>query len=274
MSKHGEDVSILNDPPNAAFMTYCLGIINCSGLVMAADSRTHAGVDYISTYQKLFDFSQPGERVIILSTAGSLSLTQAVLTLLRKDLRVQEAINLHTCATLYEVARYIGSKIRQIHEQDRSWLQQDGIDFKCSILLGGQIKGEDPELYLIYNQGNFIQATKETPFLQIGETKYGRPILDRTLNYETPLEAVAKCALLSIDSTMKSNISVGPPINIVMYEANTFTLRNQLQLRLGDPYLDKMRKLWEESLKQAFEHMPNIDWEHYQEELQTNIPTD
>ncbi len=251
-------------------MTYCLGIITSSGLIMAADSRTHAGVDYISTYQKLFDFSQPGERVIVLCTSGSLSLTQAVFTLVRKDLRFQESINLHTCATLYEVARYIGSKIRQIHEQDRSWLQQDGIDFKCSFLLGGQIKGEDPELYLIYNQGNFIQATKETHFLQIGETKYGRPILDRALNYEMPLEEAAKCALLSIDSTMKSNISVGPPIDLVMYESNTFNIKHQLQLRLGDPYLAKMRQLWEDSLKQAFERMPNINWQHYQEESQGN----
>ena len=243
-------------------MTYCLGIINRSGLVMAADSRTHAGVDYISTYQKLFDFSQPDERVIVLCNSGSLSLTQAVLTLVRKDLRVQETINLYTCGTLYEVARYIGSKIRQIHEHDRPWLQRDGIDFKCSFLLGGQIKGEDPELYMIYNQGNFIQATKETPFLQIGETKYGRPILDRTLNYEMPLEAAAKCALLSIDSTMKSNISVGPPINLVMYEADTFNIRHQVQLPLGDPYLAEVRKLWEDSINQAFEHMPNINWQY------------
>lgn len=255
-------------------MTYCLGIITDSGIVMAADSRTHAGVDYISTYQKLFDFSQPGERVIVVCTSGSLSLTQAVLTLLRKDVKFQEAVNLYTCATLYEVARYIGSKIRQVHEQDKSWLQQDGIDFKCSFLLGGQIKGEDPGLYLIYNQGNFIQATSQTPFLQIGETKYGRPILDRTLNYNTPLEAAAKGALLSIDSTMKSNISVGPPIDIVMYQANTFTLRHQLQLRLGDPYLTKMRRLWEDSLKQAFEVMPNIDWQHDLEEQQEEISTD
>lgn len=252
-------------------MTYCLGIITCSGLVMAADSRTNAGVDYISTYQKLFDFSQPGERIILLCTSGSLSLTQSVLTLVRKELKFQETVNLHTCATLYEVARYIGSKIRQIHEQDRAWLKQDGIDFKCSFLLGGQIKGEDPELYLIYNQGNFIQATKETPFLQVGETKYGRPILDRTLNYETPLEAAAKSALLSIDSTMKSNISVGPPINLLMYEANSFSIRHQLQLPLGDPYLAEIRQLWEESLNQAFEQMPNIDWQHHSESAQANI---
>ena len=242
---------------------------------MAADSRTHAGVDYISTYQKLFDFSQPGERVIVVCTSGSLSLTQAVLTLLRKDLKTQETINFHTCNTLYEVARYIGSKIRQVQELDRSWLQQDGIDFKCSFLLGGQMRGEEPELYLIYNQGNFIQATSETPFLQIGETKYGRPILDRTLSYQMPLEKAAKCALLSIDSTMKSNISVGPPINLVMYEADTFTIKHQLQLRLGDPYLAKMRQMWEDSLKQAFEHMPNIDWQHQLVEQEpVDIPTD
>lgn len=255
-------------------MTYCLGIITCSGLVMAADSRTHAGVDYISTYQKLFDFSQPGERVILLANSGSLSLTQSVLTLLRKDLKIPEVVNLHTLPTLYEVARYIGSKIRLLHEQDRSWLQKDGIDYKCSFLLGGQIHGEDPALYLIYNQGDCVQATEETPFLQIGEAKYGRPILDRALTYETPLEAAAKCALLSIDSTMKSNISVGPPIDLVMYETNTFAIRHQLQLRLGDPYLAKMRSLWEEYLKQAFEHMPNVDWQHHLEEPPVNTYTD
>lgn len=255
-------------------MTYCLGIITKFGLVMAADSRTNAGVDYISTYQKLFDFSVPDERVILLCTAGSLSLTQSVITLLRQDLKAQAAASLHTLPTLYEVARYIGTKIRQIHEQDRSWLQQDGIDFKCSFLLGGQIKGEDPELYLIYSQGNCIQAMRETPFLQVGETKYGKPILDRTLTFETPLESAAKCALLSIDSTMKSNISVGPPIHLVMYEADSFELKYQLSLRLGDPYLAKIRRLWEESLRQAFDRMPDINWEHYLEEPQADVSLD
>lgn len=244
-------------------MTYGLGIITRSGLVMAADSRTNAGVDYISTYQKLFDFSEPGERVILLCTSGNLSVTQGTLTLLRRDLASQEDANLHTLPTLYEVARYIGNKVRQVQEIDRAWLEKDRIDFKCNILLGGQIRGEEPELYLIYSQGNFIQACKETPFLQIGETKYGKPILDRILSFDTPLEAAAKCALLSIDSTMKSNISVGPPIDLVMYEANSFKIRYELKLSLGAPYLSKIRKLWEISLNEAFERMPNIDWEHY-----------
>jgi len=245
-------------------MTYCLGILSSAGLVMAADSRTNAGVDYISTHQKLFDFSNPGERVILICTAGNLSVTQGALTLLRRDLIAEES-NLHTLPTMYEVARYVGTKTRQIQEQDRPWLEKDGIDFKCTFLVGGQVRGEEPALFLVYSQGNCIQASKETPFLQIGEAKYGKPILDRILAFDTPLEAAAKCALLSIDSTMKSNISVGPPINVVMYETDTFKIRYELKLSLGAPYLAQIRKKWESSLKEAFDRMPNIDWEHYQE---------
>jgi putative proteasome-type protease len=239
---------------------------------MAADSRTNAGVDYISTHQKLFDFSNPGERVILICTAGNLSVTQGALTLLRRDLTAQEESNLHTLPTMYEVARYVGTKARQIQEHDRSWLEKDGIDFKCTFLVGGQIRGEAPALFLVYSQGNCIQASKETPFLQIGEAKYGKPILDRILNFDTPLEAAAKCALLSIDSTMKSNISVGPPINVVMYETDTFKIRYELKLSLGTPYLAQIRKLWEISLHQAFDRMPNIDWEHYQDLQDDSMP--
>jgi putative proteasome-type protease len=243
-------------------MTYCLGIITDSGLVMAADSRTNAGVDYISTYQKLFEFSNPGERVLLLCTAGNLSVTQSVITEIEKDLKVQEEINLYTLPSMYEVARYIGEKLRRIKNIDEQELQKDGIDAQCSMILGGQIREHEPALFLIYSQGNFIHATKDTPFLQIGETKYGKPILDRTLNFSTPLESAAKCALLSIDSTMKSNISVGPPIDLMMYEKDSFHIQHRLRLRLGDPYLAKIRKLWEESLKQAFDYIPNIDWHH------------
>lgn len=241
-------------------MTYCLGLITRQGLVMAADSLTNAGVDYISNYQKLFDFSQPGERVILICTAGNLSMSQGILTLLRKDLKVQAEVNLHTLPTMYDIARYIGQKSRQMLDENRAWLQQDKIDFQCSFLLAGQIRGEEPCLFLIYSQGNCLQATQETPFLQIGETKYGKPILDRTLTYETTLEDAAKCALLSIDSTMKSNISVGPPINLVMYHRDSFLIHHRLQLPLGDPYLIKVRKYWEGSLRRAFEHMPPMDW--------------
>ncbi|MFM7428264.1 MAG: peptidase [Elainella sp.] len=245
-------------------MTYCLGIVTRHGLVMAADSRTNAGVDYISTYQKLFDFSDPGQRVILLCSAGNLSITQSVLNVLEQDLRLRESENLHTMATMYDVARYVGNKIRYIQQQERNWLEKDGIDFKCTLLLGGQIRGESPALYMIYSQGNFIQATTETPFLQIGETKYGKPILDRTLGFNTALEDAAKVALLSLDSTMKSNISVGPPIDLVLYEAHSFFIKHQVRLRSGDPYLEKMRRLWESSLREAFERMPNVDWKQYE----------
>jgi putative proteasome-type protease len=244
-------------------MTYCLGIITSSGIVMAADSRTNAGVDYISTHQKLFDFSRPGDRAVIICTAGNLSVTQATLTLLRQDLATNAEHNLHTLPTLYDIARYVGAKSREIQEQDRPWLEKDHIESSCTFLLGGQIRGEEPGLYLIYSQGNCIQASKDTPFLQIGEAKYGKPILDRILSFNTSLEAAAKCALLSIDSTMKSNISVGPPIRLVMYERETFKIRYELKLKLGTPYLAQIRRLWEISLKEAFDRMPDINWDHY-----------
>jgi putative proteasome-type protease len=255
-------------------MTYCLGIITHEGLVIGSDSRTNAGVDYISTYQKLFDFSDAGQRVILLATSGNLSVTQAIVNALHHDLKLMENENLHTLPTLYDIARYVGSKVRQIQDRERVWLERDGIDYQCTLLLGGQVRGESPGLYMIYNQGNCVQATRETPFLQIGETKYGKPILDRTLTYDISLEEAAKCALLSIDSTMKSNISVGPPIDLVMYEANSFFVRHQLKLRLGDPYLAKIRKLWETSLKQAFERMPNLEWEHYKDNSQDDVLSD
>lgn len=241
---------------------------------MAADSRTNAGVDYISTHQKLFNFSEPGDRVIVICTAGNLSITQATLTLLRRDLIAKADTNLHTLPTLYDIARYIGTKAREIQDQDRPWLEKDHIDVQCTFLLGGQVQGEEPGLYLVYSQGNCIQASKDAPFLQVGEAKYGKPILDRILSFDTPLEAAAKCALLSIDSTMKSNISVGPPIRLVMYERDCFKIRYEMKLDGGTPYLAQIRRLWEISLKEAFERMPDIDWENYLAIANGNLPTE
>ncbi|MEM7771949.1 MAG: proteasome-type protease [Cyanobacteria bacterium P01_A01_bin.37] len=255
-------------------MTYCLGIITCAGLVFAADSRTNAGVEYISTYQKLFEFSKPGERVLLLCTSGNLSITQGVIRSLRRDLKTEEESNLYTLSTMYDVVRYVGDTMRTIQDRDRPWLEKDNIDASCNFLVGGQLPGESPELYLIYPQGNFIQATEEMPFLQIGETKYGKPILDRTITFDTNLSAVAKCALLSIDSTMKSNISVGPPIDITMYEVDSFELRHHLRLPLGDPYLAKIRKLWETSVRRAFEEMPNVEWEYRRDFTIDDVFTD
>ncbi|MGD1931627.1 MAG: peptidase [Leptolyngbyaceae cyanobacterium] len=241
-------------------MTYCLGIHVRQGILLATDSRTNAGVDYISSYRKLFDFSVPQERALILCTSGNLSITQAVLHALERDLIVNAEANLHTLPTLYDIARYIGNCIRKLQEIDRPWLQKDKIDFQCSFLLGGQVKGEAPGLHMIYSQGNCIKSTPETPFLQIGETKYGKPILDRTLTYESAIEDVAKYALLSIDSTMRSNLSVGPPINLIMYETDSFEIVNKARFYAGDPYLIKMRKHWEVALREAAANMPTIEW--------------
>jgi putative proteasome-type protease len=255
-------------------VTYCLGIITKYGLIIAADSRTNAGVDYISTYQKLFNLSLPGERVIFICTSGNLSVTQGMLLMVQKDLRVPEDSNIHTLPTFYDIARYLGGKIRQIQEQDRPYLKQDGIECKCTILLGGQIKGQPPELYMIYSQGNCIHASPQTPFMQIGETKYGKPILDRILTFDTPLDMAAKSALLSIDSTMKSNISVGPPIHLVMYEKDSLKIEHQIKLDSRSAYLLQIRRQWENSLKEAFDRIPEIEWEPSHQQVATEDLTE
>lgn len=253
-------------------MTYCLGILVKAGLVLATDSRTNAGVDYISSYRKLFDFSRPGERVILLCTSGNLSITQAVVHNLAQDIKHNREPNLHTLPTMYDVARYVGQQIRLMQDLDRPWLDKDSIDFQCSFLVGGQVIGEAPELYLVYSQGNCIQATPETPFLQIGETKYGKPILDRTIRFDSSLDAISKCALLSLDSTMRSNLSVGPPINMTRYEADSFEVKHRAQFQAGDAYLLKMRKHWEVSLREAAASMPDIDWNQIEEPPTLGIP--
>ncbi len=230
------------------------------GLVFAADSRTNAGVDQISSYQKLFDFSVPGERVIILCTAGSLSTSQSVVHKLEQDLKTNADVNIHSIPSLHDVAAYVGSVMREIQDRERPWLEKDGIGYQSTFLVGGQIVGEEPNIYLVYSQGNFISATPETPFLQIGETKYGKPILDRTIRSDSPLKDVAKTALLSMDSTMRSNISVGPPIDMVLYGTDTFELRDRVQLQADDPYLDKIREYWENALSEASKHLPTVEW--------------
>jgi putative proteasome-type protease len=246
-------------------MTYCLGIISSHGLVMAADSRTNAGVDYISTYRKMFDFSVAGDRTILLCTSGNLSITQSVMLSIEQDLRSFDIENLHSCQSMYEIACYLGQKLREVQAREREWLEKDRIDSSCNILLGGQVRGQTTELYMLYSQGNFIKAMPETPFLQIGEIKYGKPILDRMLTFDTSIEDAVKCALLSFDSTMKSNVSVGPPIDLIMYRANSLEIRHQRTLMRGDPYLLQVRMEWESFLKTAFDRIPPIDWEQSSE---------
>jgi putative proteasome-type protease len=238
-------------------MTYCLGIVTKYGLVMASDSRTNAGYDQVNTVRKMYTFVQPGERVFVTLASGSLSCTQSVLTLLKRDFDQNKG--LATAPSMYDAARIIGDKVRVVGDMDREALAKDEYKFNVHMILGGQVKGEAPQLFMIYPQGNPLQATEESPYLQIGETKYGRPILDRGIRFEkTSLEEAAKYALLSMDSTMKSNVTVGPPIDLLAYSTDELAITRQRRFMIDDPDLNKIRVRWEQALRQAIARLPEL----------------
>src|SRR5438128_1029411 len=217
-------------------MTYCLGIVTKHGLVMASDSRTNAGYDQVNVVRKMHTFVQPGERVFVVLTSGSLSLTQSIITLLRRDF--DSGQGLAKAPSMYDAARVVGEQVRRVSDLDRTSLERDDYRFNIHLLLGGQVKGQRPELYMIYPQGNPLAATEDSPYLQIGETKYGRPILDRGIGYDrTTLEEAAKYALLSLDSTMKSNVTVGPPIDLLAYSIDELNITRQRRFTESDPDL-------------------------------------
>lgn len=238
-------------------MTYCLGIVTRHGLVMASDSRTNAGFDQVNTTRKMHTLVQAGQRVFVLLTSGSLSCSQSIVTLLRKDF--DAGAGLAEAATLYDAARVVGRKVREVAEMDRQSLEKDEMAFNVTLLLGGQIKGEPPGLFLIYPQGNPLQATEDTPFLQVGETKYGKPILDRGIRHDhTTLEEAAKYALLSLDSTMKSNVTVGPPVDLLCYAKDELAVTRHRRFAADDTGLQKLRKRWDEAIRQAVARLPDI----------------
>lgn len=241
-------------------MTYCLGIMAQEGLVMASDSRTNAGYDQVNVCRKMHTFEKPGERIFVVLTSGSLSLSQSVLTLLRKDFNQGEG--LAAAPSMYDAARVIGEQVRRVADLDRDALARDEFRFNVNLLLGGQIKGEPLDLYLIYPQGNPLRATAETPYLQIGESKYGRPILDRGIRYEqTSLEQAAKYALISFDSTMRSNVTVGPPIDMLMYERDSLRISRYRRFTERDPDLREIHQQWERALRKAVQELPVIRFE-------------
>jgi putative proteasome-type protease len=238
-------------------MTYCLGIVTKYGLVMASDSRTNAGYDQVNTTRKMHTFVTPGDRVFVLLSSGSLSCTQSIVTLLRREFDRGEG--LAKAGNMYDAARVVGEQVRKVAELDRTALEKDDLRFNVHFLLGGQVKGEGPALFLIYPQGNPLQASEESPYLQVGETKYGRPILDRGIRFNhTSLEEAAKYALLSLDSTMKSNVTVGPPVDLLAYEANAMDITHQRHFGQDDPDLNKIRIRWQQALRQAVSRLPNI----------------
>jgi putative proteasome-type protease len=241
----------------AALMTYCLGIITKHGLVMASDSRTNAGFDQANVVRKMYTFVQRGERVFVALVSGSLSLSQSVMTLLKRDFVAGKG--LATAPSMYDAARAVGEQVRRVSDLDRAALERDEYKFNVHVVLGGQVRGQPPELFMVYPQGNPLQATEDSPFLQIGETKYGRPILDRGIRFDkTTLEEAAKFALLSLDSTMKSNVTVGPPVDLLAYEADTLDVTSYRRFEADDPDLAKIRLRWQAALRQAVARLPNV----------------
>lgn len=242
-------------------MTYCIGILLEQGLVLASDTRTNAGVDQVAIAPKMHVFTVAGERMIVLLTAGNLAITQSVINLLREQLNAtDQSMHLENVPSLFEAASVVGTAMRTVHQRDGEALKEHGIDFSASILVAGQIKGEKPRLFNVYAAGNFIEATPDTPYLQIGETKYGKPIIDRVVKYNTQIMDAVKCVLISFDSTIRSNISVALPIDLMIYRTNSFSADCKQRLTEQDPYYATIRKGWGEGLKTVFSSLPNPEW--------------
>ncbi len=241
-------------------MTYCVGMVMDEGLVFASDSRTNAGVDQLSTYSKMFTYGIDGERSFVLMTAGNLATTQAVTLQLASDIRKGNLPNLYSVTDMVEAAEYLGQVSLAQQQKHSSMASGSPIDASASFIFGGQIRGEDPKLFMIYPAGNFISATAENPYQQIGEVKYGRPILDRIIVPSTRLEEAALCALVSMDSTMRSNATVGPPVEVTIYGRDTFHLNRRFCFTADNPYLVELTSLWDNKLKQAFHELHQFNW--------------
>lgn len=238
-------------------MTYCVAVRNHSGLVFLADSRTNAGLDQISTFRKLHRFEVPGDRVMVLLTAGNLAISQAVASSLRVLMNNPEEKNFANVPNMFSAAKLVGDTVRKVHARDAKSLHEFGIEFNVNLIFGGQIKGEAPRLFNVYSAGNFIEATDETPFFQIGESKYGKPILDRIVGNDLSLEEVAKCCLISMDSTIKSNLSVGLPLDLLCYETDSLRVTQHQRIDQLDPYFAQIRERWGRHLRTVFDELPN-----------------
>ena len=242
-------------------MTYCVALRLNAGMVFLSDSRTNAGVDQVATFSKMRVFEKPEDRVIVTLTSGNLAITQGVVNLLERQARAPEGTDtLWNVATMYDVAQIVGDALREMQRRDAPFLAQSSIEANANMLVGGQIGQETPRLFHVYSQGNFIEATDDTPYFQLGESKYGKPILDRVVSMATPQKEAAKCVLISFDSTMKSNISVGLPIDLLWYPRDSLRVGLQHRIREGDPYFTMLRARWAGGLKRVFFELPDPDW--------------
>ncbi|WP_449412996.1 peptidase [Pandoraea soli] len=238
-------------------MTYCVAMKLDAGLVFLSDTRTNAGVDHVSTFRKMLVFERADERVLVLLSAGNLALTQAV----RQQLvEARDTETLWNAKSMTDVARVVGQAIRDVHTRDAKALEAFGVDFNCSFLLGGQIAGAPSRLYQLYSAGNFIEASSVNPYFQIGESKYGKPIIDRLVTPATSLDDGAKCALISMDSTLRSNVSVGLPLDLLVYEEDSLRVTRFASLDDENVYYKMIHESWGARLRQVFDELPEPQW--------------
>jgi putative proteasome-type protease len=241
-------------------MTYCVAVRVDEGLVFVSDSRTNAGVDHLSTYSKMFTFGREGERAFVVLTAGNLATTQSVISRIKRDIKQNSATNLLTVENMTEAAEYVGQLSASQQQKHSTAVAGGGFDASASFILGGQISGGSHRVFMVYPEGNFITATAENPYQQIGEVKYGKPILDRIITRDTSLEEAALAALVSMDSTMRSNATVGPPLDVLIYTKDSLSLNRHFILQADDPYLLEIKAAWDEKLREAFAELRRATW--------------
>ena len=259
-------------------MTYCVAIKLDAGLVFLSDSRTNAGLDHISTFRKMIVYERPGDRFMVLLSAGNLSISQSIREILQteqiKDHDTGESITIWNAKSMFDAARVLGSAIRRVYDRDAEALKHGGVDFNASLVFGGQVKGEGMRLFQMYSAGNFIEATRETPYFQVGESKYGKPVLDRVITPTTPLAEAAKCALVSMDSTMKSNLSVGMPLDLVVYEEGTLSSDKIVCIDHNNPYYAMMHNNWGSKLREVFDSIEDPVWDGAHTDVPLRMPAD
>ena len=246
-------------------MTYCVAIKLNAGLVFLSDSRTNAGRDQISTFRKMIVYEKPGDRFMVLLSAGNLSISQSVREILQveqiKDHEGGDPITIWNAKSMFDAARVLGAAVRHVYDRDAASLKASGVEFNVSLIFGGQIQGEAMRLFQVYSPGNFIEATPETPYFQVGESKYGKPVLDRVITPDTPLDEAAKCALVSMDSTLKSNLSVGLPLDMVVYEADKFHTDRVMCIDDQNPYFQMLHGSWGQKLREVFDSIEDPTWD-------------
>jgi putative proteasome-type protease len=242
-------------------MTYCISLLLDTGLVCLSDSRTNAGVDQVNTFRKTTVFERPGDRVLVLQVAGNLAVSQSVVSQLHDQLpSTGDEQHLYNCRSMYDAACVVGAAVRTIFKRDGETLHSFGIDFNPAFIIGGQIKGERPRLFNVYAAGNFIEATPETTYFQIGESKYGKPIIDRVIRRSSSLTDGIKCALISMDSTIRSNLSVGLPLDLVIVRRDELRVARHTSIDSGNEYFRSISSGWSDALRHAFVNLPEYDW--------------